>query len=398
MIFPIRTDYRMTHRPWVNYLLIAANVALFVRGYHGGNRNIDPWLLQPDAVQLHQFFTSMFLHAGWDHLLGNMLFLWVFGNAVNDRLGQIGYLLFYLAGGVMAGVGYLVFTGYVPVLGASGAISAVTGAFLVLLPRTRITCLVFFFLFLTTFEISSLFFLAFEFAFNVYMLAGTMSVPGAGGVAYAAHSSGYVFGIAVAAVLLATRLLPRDPFDLLNLVRTWRRRGQYRRMVGRGYDPFYPSAAPPVQPGAARWVPARTVHTAPADTPSARELLLRREISESFTRRDIPAAAARYRELLGLSPDAVLSQPQQLDVANQLMAQEDYAAAAESYERFLRTYEGYENAADIFLMLGLLYGRYLHQYPRAAELLARAAEALRDPRKVELARADLDVVRRRMEP
>ncbi|HAU37433.1 MAG TPA: rhomboid family intramembrane serine protease, partial [Phycisphaerales bacterium] len=95
----------------------------------------------------------------------------------------------------------------------SGAISAVTGAFLVLLPRTRVTLIAFFIYYIFPFELSSIYFLAFQFVWNTFMSFGEVGGAG-GGVAYVAHSSGYVFGIAVAALLLVFHLLPRDPFDL----------------------------------------------------------------------------------------------------------------------------------------------------------------------------------------
>jgi outer membrane protein assembly factor BamD (BamD/ComL family) len=125
-------------------------------------------------------------------------------------------------------------------------------------------------------------------------------------------------------------------------------------------------------------------------------MILRREIAEACGRHDLDPAVRRYLELIRLVDGAVLSQPNQLDVANQLMADEQHAAATEAYERFLKHYGGYEHVADIYLMLGLLYGRYLNQYDRASETLERAIELLKDPRKVELARADLENVRRRM--
>ena len=104
MIIPIRTDYRMRRTPWANYALLAVNVAVYALGYHAasqaGLQRIYGHMLHPDEPQLAQFFSSMFLHGSFAHLGGNMIFLWVFGNAMNDKFGQAGYLAFYLAGGV----------------------------------------------------------------------------------------------------------------------------------------------------------------------------------------------------------------------------------------------------------------------------------------------------------
>ena len=235
-MIPIRIDKRLQHTPWVNYALIVTNVLVFafLQQTRYDLPILRAYMLHPDQPLLHQFFSSVFMHAGWHHLIGNMIFLWVFGNAVNDSFGHVGYLAFYLAGGVIAGVGYVLLSGHVPVLGASGAVSAVTGAFLVLFPRVRVTVLVWLFYVLMPWEVSSLFFLMLQFAWNLFA-----SLQGVGGgVAYWAHSSGYIFGIAVAAALLATRLLPRDVYDLLSLLRMWRRRQAYRRSIADGYDPF----------------------------------------------------------------------------------------------------------------------------------------------------------------
>lgn len=398
MFIPIRTDYRMSRTPWVNYGLIAANVLLFLLGYHAMTEQsvgrIEAWMLWPDRPELHQFFSSVFLHGGWMHLIGNMIFLWVFGNALNDRFGQAGYLAFYLAGGILAGIGYVLLAGRAPVLGASGAIAAVTGAYLVLFPRVRVTLLVLF-IFITFWEVSSIYFLLFQFIYNLFLTLGEYGGAfSGGGVAYAAHSSGYLFGIGVAAALLATRVLPREPYDLLNLIRDRRRRGQYRRMVSGGADPFN-YTRPPKAPPRRKRVPSRQQEPPQAADARAKEIRLRQDISAAHSRGDFAEAADRYLQLVQVADDALLPRQQQLDVANQLMSSERYAPAADAYERFVRRYADYEHLPDIHLMLGLLYGRYLHQYDRAEDRLARATEGLREESKKELARQELESVRSR---
>jgi membrane associated rhomboid family serine protease len=391
MFIPIRTDYRMAHMPWVNYALIAANIAIFVMGYNGDNdKAIRGLLLDPDEPQLHQFFTSVFLHAGWTHLIGNMVFLWVFGNAVNDRLGHAGYLAFYLAGGVLACLGYILVSGEAPLLGASGAISAVTGAYLVLLPRARVTLLVILYI-ITTIELSSIYFLLFQLAFNLVMsLTPELYGQYGGGVAYVAHCAGYAFGILMAFLLLVLRVLPRDVFDLLSLFRASHRRQRYRQMVAQGYEPFVHKRAD--QP----FAPPEPIVLSTTDAVPTRETQLRRDISEAYSHNDLDKAIGKYLELIQVADDAVLPRQQQLDVANRLMSENRHPAAADAYERFLRHYGDYEHLADISLMLGLLYGRYLQQYDLAERHLLRAAETLRDPQKLALAQTDLQTVRRRL--
>ena len=402
MIIPIRTDYRMTRTPWVNYALLAVNVLVYVLGCHAasakGYHRIFDWMLQPDAPRLVQFFSSMFLHGSFLHLAGNMLFLWVFGSAINDRFGHVGYLAFYLAGGVLAGAGYLVLRGAAPVLGASGAISAVTGAYLVLLPRSRVTVLALLLYVFMPFEISSLYFLMFQVILNLALTLGGFGggYGATGGVAYAAHSSGYAFGIAVSAGLLSLRVLPRDAFDLLNLIRAHRRRTRYRRTVAQGFDPYNPVRSSIRRPGGQR-VESRTVEQTAAETPGSKETSLRREIAEAITRHDLGEAARVYLELVQVAEEPILPRAHQLDVANHLMSTEQHAAAADAYERFLKQYGNYEYVADIHLMLGLLYGRYLRQYDRAEQSLQQAIESLHDPQKLELARNDLRNVRQQRE-
>lgn len=396
MIIPIKTDYRMTHTPWVNYAIVGLNIALFVVGYHGGATGKVQWLLlNPLVPQMHQFFSSMFLHADWMHLLGNMVFLWVFGNAVNDRFGHLGYLMFYLAGGLLAGIGYVLLGGTAPVLGASGAIAAVTGAYLLLLPRARVTLLMFL-PWIIPFEISSLYFLLFQVVYNVWMsFAASGGQFASGGVAFTAHSAGYAFGIGVSAFLMAIKALPRDPYDMLNLLRTWRRRHSYRQMVQQGYDP-YNYVNPNLKTSPSQWVNTRTVETAVPSTTQAMEFELRRAIGEMLEHHDLAGAADKYLDLVHIADDAVLPRQQQLDIANQLMASERYPAAADAYERFLKAYGSqYEHVGDIYLMLGLVYGRYLHQYDRARKMLEMASEKLSDPRKLDLARGDLQALRQR---
>ena len=395
-MIPIRTDYRMRIRPWMNYALIAANAYIFLQGWQGQSPAIDAFMLQPNAPELSQFFTSMFLHLNFQHLAGNMLFLWVFGNALNDRLGHLGYLLFYLAGGIVAGLGYLLLSPNAPVLGASGAISGVTGAYLVLFPRTHVTVL-FWFIIITTFQVSSLIFLGLQVAWDFFMSYKTIVGSPLGGVAYVAHSSGYIFGIVVSSGLLLTRLLPRDGFDLLYLVRQGFRRQQYRAAVRGGSDPFAPDRLRRSEPDGPRRIRPRAVNVAGrSDTDSAQELQLRRDIAIAAQRRDFAAAADLYARIMQLNTEIVLPRQQQLNIANHLMSAERFVEAGEAYERFRKHFASYKHIADIELMLGMIYGRYLQRYAEAAELLERAAKGLTDARKRQLAETEFEAARKKL--
>ena len=158
--------------------------------------------------------TAMFMHGGLLHLGGNMLFLWIFGNNVEDAMGSVKYLLFYLLGGVAAMALQTVIDlgADVPTLGASGAVSAVLGAYIVLHPRARIVTLIFIILFFTIIELPAMLVLGLWFAQQLVFgaLDYTTAGDGGGGVAYFAHIGGFAFGL-LAVTLFATRRRPTEP-------------------------------------------------------------------------------------------------------------------------------------------------------------------------------------------
>ena len=143
--------------------------------------------------------TSQFLHGGWLHLLGNMLYLWIFGNNVEDRLGRLGFLVFYLTGGVLAGLAQVAIdpTSTVPTIGASGAIAATLGAYLVLFPRARVTSLVFLGFFYQLLNIPAVVVLGFWFLLQLVDGFASLGVAQSGGVAFFAHIGGFVLGVLV---------------------------------------------------------------------------------------------------------------------------------------------------------------------------------------------------------
>lgn len=136
----------------------------------------------------------MFLHASWLHLIGNLWFLWIFGNNVEDSMGHSRFLAFYLLTGVLAALGHVATdpTSTGPMVGASGAISAIMGAYIVLYPRARVATFVFLFIFIRVVELPAVLFLGLWFAYQ--LLAGATQAGGAGGVAFWAHITGFIAG------------------------------------------------------------------------------------------------------------------------------------------------------------------------------------------------------------
>jgi membrane associated rhomboid family serine protease len=373
MFLPIRTDSPLRVTPYMNWAIILLNVAAFVaqRTYPGFETALK---LYPKDPTVFAFFGYQFLHANIMHLLGNMLFLYIFGNNVNDKLGHLGYVAFYLAGGVIAGVGYaLMEGGSVPIIGASGAVAAVTGAYLVLLPYSTVT--VFYMLFfIGTLELPGFVFVLAFFLMDLLGFSGN-----AGGVAYAAHLSGTVFGFLTCMLLLSVHLLPRDQFDVLAVISRWNKRRQYRDMVSKGYNPF--------DYGGGRGGP---VHIQQVMDPRLAEVMdLRAEIAEAHGRHDLETAAEKYLRLRQLDPDQVLPKQQQFDVANHLAGQTRFPEAAEAYEAFLKAYPKFEQVEQVELMLGLIYARYLSQYALAREHLRKAVVRLHGDRELQMANTEL---------
>jgi len=177
----------------------------------GGAQALQTYLQRecPDKNIWLSILSSMFLHAGWLHLLGNMLFLWIFGDNVEDALGKIGYLGFYLLGGVAAGALQFVLApgSTIPNVGASGAIAAILGAYIVLYPRARILTAVFFFL-IALVELPAVVVLGLWFVLQLFQGVSGLAADVNSGVAFWAHVGGFVFGVAVAFVFLRGRRRP----------------------------------------------------------------------------------------------------------------------------------------------------------------------------------------------
>ncbi len=371
MLFPIGTDQNFRHRPYVNLGLIAVNVLIFAGVWlmrsdqpYLSDPVFDRFMLTPWQPHLHQFFTYQFLHANIEHLLFNMLFLYVFGNAVEGRLGSLGYLAFYLAGGVAAGVGYAL-TAENRIIGASGSIAAVAGAFLALFPLTRIRMLFWLFI-ISVFEVPAI--LVIGFYFGRDLLSHLFQAAGLdmGNVAFLAHLSGNVFGFGVAMVLLWTRMLQREPYDFIALVDRWRRRREMRSVTRQQGAPWSGKV-----PGSSRKTKA-----GPFTEVDARYVQMRTAIRDALAEGDAHRAVDTYERLLADAPEQAMPRDAQMDLANQAMRSGRHGTAARAYELFLKAYPRDTQQAQVQLLLGLLYTRYLDQPDRARALLTEARDRL----------------------
>jgi membrane associated rhomboid family serine protease len=203
-------DRRPLSFPILTALLIGANALVFLLELAGGDAFINRWALVPAEVVSGRnwitILTAMFMHAGWAHILGNMLFFWVFGPEIEDVMGPVRYLVFYLLGGLAATLAQIVIApaSTVPNLGASGAIAAVMGAFLITYPRDRIRTVLLFGWFARVTFIPAVILVGLWFLIQVFSEVGAMVETQTSGVAYMAHVGGFVFG-AVSARLFETR-------------------------------------------------------------------------------------------------------------------------------------------------------------------------------------------------
>jgi membrane associated rhomboid family serine protease len=189
--------------PVVTGLIILVNAVVFFLELTRGDAFVMQWSAIPaQIVSGHHWITiltAMFMHASWSHIIGNMIFLWAFSPEIEDAMGRGGYLVFYLLGGLVAMLAQVLASPHstVPNLGASGAIAAVMGAFIVTYPRDRIRSLLFIFVFFRVTFIPAALLIGFWFLTQLFN-AGQVAQAQTGGVAYLAHVGGFIFGAATA--------------------------------------------------------------------------------------------------------------------------------------------------------------------------------------------------------
>ena len=207
---------RPVSMPVVTTLIILINAFVFVLELLGGDAFVMQWSAIPtQIVSGHHWITiltAMFMHASWSHIIGNMIFLWAFGPEIEDAMGKGRYLFFYLAGGLVAMLAQVLASpsSTVPNLGASGAIAAVMGAFLVTYPRDRIRAVLFLFIFARITFIPASLLIGVWFLIQLFH-AGAVAQVQTGGVAYLAHVGGFIFGAATARLFEDPRRIDRQP-------------------------------------------------------------------------------------------------------------------------------------------------------------------------------------------
>ena len=418
-MIPLGTDRPLDRRAIVTPILVLANIVVFLGlalAGLGGDAAAQQaaeikragMVIGGEDFRWYQLVTSAFLHADWMHLLGNMVFLWAFGRAVEDRMGHIGFSALYLAGAVIpAGIhalsgpeqvplvadGVIVAyaTQHIPALGASAAISAVTGAFLAFFPRTRIRVLNLIFV-IGLFNVPSWWFISLQVVLNLFGAFGA----GDSGVGYGAHLAGYAVGLVIAMILLWLKLVPRESYDLFSMIRQAKRRSEFRAAASETQARAQRRVGAPA--AAHRRNKARP-EAEPPESPADRELTAARaDIAAGIEQGDLDAASRAYLRFAkaaesGLKDRRGVLRKDHLEaVASHMYRQQQYAPAAEAFARYTAYYPDDRDTPTIRLLLGRVLSEALGKPDEAARHYERAARDLSDPELRETAQAELEAL------
>jgi len=360
-LIPTGTDRDDGRRPFIVPLLVVATVGAFIATRPRGSSEeelmaamlrVVEYGISYDGLSWWQPVTYQFLHGGWFHLISNMFFLAAFGVVLEGRLGHLGFLLFYLASGAMAGlaqvgIGHLLSPDgdWVPAIGASGSVSAMMGAAFALHPRANVRGIA-----IPQFvqaQTSLRWMMAFAIALDVARTIVDWSGGGNSGIATLAHLGGLAFGFLLGIALLGSGVLKREDVDALYLIKQWRRRREMRAALeGAGL-------------GAADGPVAARVRADGAGAETDAQRTLRNTIAAAHRERDYVLASQLYLELLQTLPDATLPAAIQLDVANQLASDGRNAQAATAYSRFLERFRSHVYSDDVRVMLAAIQTRRL---------------------------------------
>jgi membrane associated rhomboid family serine protease len=378
VLIPLATDRPNRRNPVVTQTLVAINLGVFIAmfllplagigtteqfwraGQVGGGRLV--W---------YTLITSAFLHAGFLHIFGNLITLWVFGPPVEDRFGRAWFLTFYLAAGAASGLAHALLED-APAIGASGAIAGVTGAFLVLFPATRIKCLMFFII-IGVVMVPAWFLIGLRIAFD--LLSQTLGVRN--NIANIAHLGGYGYGMGVAFVLLWTGVLRREPYDLFTLFKARQRRATIRAAVNAQATDRARKFSKP--------------------DPEADELARRRaEVATLIAQDNLDRAADAYHALLDAyahKPSAgTLSRDAQLKLVAHLLGRDRRRLAARALDAFLTAYPADPEREELAILLARVNAHDLGDPARARALLEPIASQSRDDRLRALAREELAAI------
>jgi membrane associated rhomboid family serine protease len=379
VFIPLGTNLETRRRPIIVYGLVALNIAIHIlvfTGFRQDNAAIVEWFnslkLRAAGFGWWEPFSYQFLHdpRGIGHIASNMIFLLAFGGVVECRLGRIGFLALYLVGGALAGLLQIAMTGG-SVIGASGSVSVVAGAFLALHPRGQVNGL--WLLPPSRISMPAAWLLGLYAAIDLVNTLTDAFGATRTGVGTIAHLAGLAFGLCVCMTLLGTGVLARNDFDLYFMLKQWKRRRDLR------------AATAAAGIGTADGPIAARVRADSADEMSPKERTLRLTIAAAHRERDLVLAAQIYRDLLAINPTATLPSALQLDVANQLAKAGESRAARAAYANFVDRFRSDPAVTEARLMLAVIELRRLGEPGPALATLATLDRARLDSENAALA-------------
>jgi membrane associated rhomboid family serine protease len=354
-MIPLGTDRPSAVVPRVTVGILAINTLVWIASIR------SPWAdqvyrsLALSGFDPHwwQYVTYQFVHdrGGVGHLLGNAIFFWAFGSALERRFGSLLFATVYVALGTAVGALFPLVAGpFGALVGASGTVCACAAAFAVFYPRARVLLL-----FWGFWRIPALWFVA---IFTAIDLLGF--TRGGGGVAYEAHLLGFALGGASAFLMLWLKLLPRDDFDLFFILRQWHRRNQMRSALAERPGGAFESAS---KDTAARFAAGAAKH-------DDRIPLARASITSAMRAGDWPKVIEAVHALTALAPQWSLPEQAQVQLANGLHERGHHALAADAYANLLRVHPRSPQREAVQLMLATICVRYLRDADRARATIA----------------------------
>ena len=376
MLIPLGTNRPLARKTRIVPVLIAINIAVFVVQIvlqsqdpklaselldfgHVWGRDLTPW--GPIA--------SAFLHGSFMHLAGNMLALFVFGPPVEDRFGRLGFTIFYLLGGIGSGLIHAAVSDY-PAIGASGAIAAVTGAFLVLFPNCKIKIL-WFFILIQILMAPAWWLIGLWIVIDLF----SQTFQPNNGTANAAHLGGHAFGISVALILLWTKVLAREQYDLFSILKQKHRK---RAFIA-----------------ATNTAPKGPRNPSKKANPKVAELAHRRaSISERLTEGNLEDAAARYLAMLDYFGDdedypTTMHRDAQYQIANHLYATNQRREALDAYQALIKAYPHDKERDVICILRARINANDLNNHKAARSILSHLIETTSDDDIKALAKSEL---------
>jgi len=380
VLIPLGTDRPNKRSAVVTPILVGTNIGVFVMMAILAKTNPDI-ANQIDfygAISKHHFhfwqpISSAFLHAGFMHIFGNMLFLLAFGPSVEDRLGRIGFILFYIAGACVSGFAHIALSDS-PAIGASGAIAAVSGAFLVLFPSTKIKCFVIFFI-IGVFMIPSWWLIG---LFIILDLGAQVFTPD-NGIANLAHLGGYGFGIVLAFGLLVTKILPKEQYDMFSIAKHKKRRADFKVAHEMHKHSGVYKAEQKLDPVSAEIAEQRA------------------KIGVHVSNNELAKASDLYIAMIAQFPDRskalTMHRDAQYQIANHLYQSGNRQASADAFMRLLETYPTDPERNIIKVLIARIHANDLSDPIGAISMLEELLERALDTDSKTLVESELDQIR-----